>query len=72
MIVVFPDHTVLLMLYEINASPQKLSTSNQKYDIADDDADTDDVDEADGDMIPMCRPCFAGNTNSVTHFTLFI
>ena len=39
---------------------RKLSFGNRKCDNADDDADDDD-DEA-GVMIPMCRPCFAGDT----------
>ena len=40
--------------FEIDASLQELSIGNQKCDNADA--------AAEGDMIPMCRPCFAGNT----------
>ena len=43
-------------LNDIDASLQELSTGNQKCDAADDD------DDAVGVMIPMCRPCFAGNS----------
>ena len=51
----------LMMLYPsvklewIYASLQGLSIGNQKCDNADDD-------DAVGFMIPMCRPCFAGDT----------
>ena len=53
--------TLLLTLNEIYASLEKSLVRNQKYD-ATDDADAD-VDDADGVVIPMCRPCFAGDTN---------
>ena len=41
---------------EIDAFLQKLSMGNQKC---------DNADEEDSDMIPMCRPCFAGNTKGM-------
>ena len=40
---------------EIDAFLQKILIGNQKCDTVDDN-------DADGDMIPMCPPCFAGNT----------
>ena len=48
------DHSVCLN--EIDASLQELSFGNQKCDSTDDDDDTTGV------MIPMCHPCFAGDT----------
>ena len=39
---------------EIDASLHELSIRNQKCENADDDVD--------GDMIPTCRPCLAGDT----------
>ena len=48
---------------EIDASLQKVSIRNQKCGNADDDEDT--ADDADGDMIPMCRQCFADDTKHV-------
>ena len=47
-------------LNEIDAAIQDLSVGNQKCDNADDSDDAaaaDADDNADGDMIPMCRPC---------------
>ena len=41
---------------------QELAIGNQKCDNADED-DANDYAE-DNDMIPMCRPCFAGDTKS--------
>ena len=43
---------------EIDAALSKLSIRNQKCDNGDDN-DTDDADE---DIIPICRPCFTGDT----------
>ena len=43
----------------IYASLQELLIGNKNCGNADYDNDEDD---AVGDMIPMCRPCFAGNT----------
>ena len=42
------------------ASLQQLLIGKQKCNNADDELDNDD----DGDIIPMCRPCFAGDTKS--------
>ena len=47
-----------MKLIEIDTSIQELSIGNQKCDNADDD---------DVVMIPMCRPCFAGDTQKDTN-----
>ena len=52
--------------YEIDVSLQKLSIRNKKCDNAND--DDDDADD-DGYLIPMCRPCLAGDTKSVPRIT---
>ena len=49
-----PD--LLRSLNEIDESSQESSIGTQKCDKVDLD------DDADGDMIPMCRPCFSGDT----------
>ena len=43
---------------EIDASIQKLLIENQKYDATDDNRD----------MIPMCWPCFPGDTITHNHW----
>ena len=43
--------------------PSRVINRKPKCDDDDDDADDDDDgDDADGVMIPMCRPCIAGDT----------
>ena len=48
---------------KLMGSYKKLSIASQKCGNVNDDAAADD-DDADGDMIPMCRPCFAGDSKS--------
>ena len=49
------------------ASLQELWIENQKCDNADDDDTDDDDDDYAGVMMPMCRPCFAGD-NKVSEY----
>ena len=55
--------TFFKLLNEIDASLQKLLIGNQKCDTGNSD---DDDDDADGVMIPKCRPCFASDTKIST------
>ena len=57
------DLSVKLTLNEIDEYPHKLIIGNQKCSFRIND-------NADGVMIPMCRPCFAGDTiNNVTEMS---
>ena len=46
--------------FEIDASFKNLLNGNKKCDATDDD-DATDEDDVDRVMVPMCRPCFAGD-----------
>ena len=51
---------------EIDASLQKILIGNQKCDTVDDN-------DADRDMIPMCLPCLAGDTEKTrTHIKVIL